>query len=65
MRSLSTIGGGCGVMLQGSEQSTFLGRAASVLHLADPLKSALVDVPFILSLRLLRLGLVFIVRNYA
>lgn len=50
-------------MLQGSEQSTFLGRAANVLHLADPLESTLVDVPFILSHSLLRQGLVFIVRN--
>lgn len=50
-------------MLQGCEKSTFLGRAASVLHPAEPLKSTLIDVPFIPRLRLLSLGLVFIVRN--
>lgn len=40
------------MMLHGSEQSTFLGRAASVFHLADSLKRTLVDVPFILNLNL-------------
>lgn len=31
------------MMLHGREQSTFLGRAAGVSHLADSLKSTLVD----------------------
>jgi len=50
-------------MLCGSEQSTLLCRAASVFHLADSLKSTLVDVSFILNLNLLRIGLIFVVRN--
>lgn len=63
MRSLSTVHGKRGVVVYGSEYSTFLGRAASIFHLLGSPESTLVDVPFVLNLNLLRIDLVFIDRN--